>query len=75
LWRNWQTVTKNMYADLTGSTGKPNVQINIVNNSGQEITDNTDVQFNGKDFVITTVLESVAQNKGGMRDSLKSMMK
>lgn len=63
-------------AELSNAgNGTPNVQVNVINNTGSKISENIQTEFNGKDFVITTVLESVSQNKGGSRDALKSMLR
>lgn len=55
--------TQNM---LSGSA--PNVNVIVNNNSGQEMKANSDVKFNGKEYVVNIVLDSLTTNYGGMRD-------
>ena len=51
----------------------PSVVFNITNNSGQDIKQsNTQSSFNGKEFVISTVIEAASKNQYGLRDFLKS---
>lgn len=46
-----------------GGSSTPNVIINIENKSGQQIQqDNTNVQFDGKQFIINTIIENVSNN-------------
>lgn len=51
----------------TGSTA-PNVNVIVNNKSGQDMNANADVKFNGKEYVVDIVLESLTTNYGGMRD-------
>ena len=55
--------TQNM---LSGSA--PNVNVIVNNNSGQEMQANSDVKFNGKEYVVNIMLDSITTNYGGMRD-------
>lgn len=62
------------------STGKnnsvPNIVLNITNNTGGEVKQtNTNTSYDGKDYIITTVLEAVSTNKNGSKDGLKAMLK
>lgn len=46
-----------------GGSSTPNIIVNIENKSGQQIQQgNTDVQFDGKQFIISTIIENVSNN-------------
>ena len=52
------------------NAGAPNVMINIENKTGQEVKQsNVGTSFNGKDYVISIVLEA-ARNNMGFRNAL-----
>ena len=61
----------------TGSNAstQPNIVINITNTTGSEIKQSsTNTTFDGKDYIVSTVLESVSTNRNGAKDGLKSML-
>lgn len=50
------------------------VVVNIENNSGTDITqDNVSTSQDGGTMVVNVVLDAIARNKGGMRDSIKGV--
>ena len=52
--------------------GVENVKVEIINKSGQEVkSDNADVRFNGKEMVVSIMLDAVNTNYMGMRTLLK----
>ena len=53
----------------------PNIQVVVNNNTGSEISKKTETNFDGKNFVVTTTLEAIANNKSGMRDMIKMASK
>ena len=58
----------------TGSAGKPNFKVNITNNTGNEISaENSDINFDGESYVLSIVLNGIANNKMGMRTLLKGI--
>jgi hypothetical protein len=59
---------------LTGSSSAPNVQINITNNSGADITKDVTTNFDGENMIIGVVLNAVSTNKGGSKDVLKAAL-
>ena len=61
----------------TGSNAstQPNIVVNITNTTGSEIKQSsTNTTFDGKDYIVSTVLESVSTNRNGAKDGLKSML-
>jgi len=60
---------------VKAQTSVPNIQVNIVNNTGTPIKNDTKTSFDGKAYIITTVLQAVSTNDGGMKDGLKSMLR
>lgn len=57
-----------------GSAGKPNFKVNITNNTGNEISaENSDINFDGESYVLSIVLDGIANNKMGMRTLLKGI--
>ena len=62
---------------VTGSntSTQPNIVVNITNTTGSEIKQSsTNTTFDGKDYIVSTVLESVSTNRNGAKDGLKSML-
>jgi lambda family phage tail tape measure protein len=59
---------------VKAQTSVPNITVNIVNNTGQPIKKETKTEFNGKEYIITTVLQAVANNENGAKDGLKQML-
>lgn len=54
--------------------GGGNVVVNIENNSGTDVSqDNVSTSQDGSTMVVNVVLDAIARNKGGMRDSIKGV--
>lgn len=61
--------------DAAANQGQPNIQVNVINNSGVPMNaEQGQPEFNGKDMIIGVVLEA-AQKQGPMRDMLESFGK
>jgi hypothetical protein len=59
--------------DLGVRATVPNVIINIENNTGNEIQQETTTTFDMDTMVVNTVLSAIGRNKGGMRDAIKGV--
>ena len=70
-----RTRSGNLGVETTGGSAAPNVRVNIVNNTGAQIEERREENFDGETYVITTFLSAVANNKGGTKDILKSQLK
>lgn len=57
-----------------GGGNAVNVQVQVVNQTGQKISERTETKFDGRDYVITTFLEAVGNNTNGAREGLKAML-
>lgn len=55
-------------------TSTPNVTVNVINQSGQNVTAKQDVKSSSPDnYVINVVLQAITQNKGGMKDAISAV--
>jgi len=69
-----RTSSGDLGVQMVGSKNStPNVYINIENNSGQEIEQESSTSFNGKDFVVNTVISAITRNTGGTRDIIRGI--
>ena len=51
-----------------------NVKVEVINHTGQDVKAETaDVRFDGKNFIISTVIEAASNNTMGMRSMLKGI--
>jgi len=68
--------TRDQMAALGGSiNSKPNVQVNVINQSGQAVNANQSQQrFDGKQLVLDVVLKAASQ-PGAFRDGMKTVLK
>lgn len=52
----------------------PNVTVNVINQSGQNVTAKQEVKSSSPDnYVINVVLQAITQNKGGMKDAISAV--
>ncbi len=51
-----------------------NVQLQVINQSGQAVSARTESRFDGKDYIITTVLEAVSNNYNGSGEALAGIV-
>jgi len=59
---------------LGGGGGTPNVIFNIENKSGTQVQESsTSASFDGKNFVINTIIEAIGTNKNNIRQSVKGI--
>jgi len=56
-----------------GETKVPNVIINIENKSAQEIEQETTSSFDGKTYIINTMLSAISRNTNGTRDMIRGL--
>ncbi len=57
------------------ASGTPSVQMTLVNKTGQQIkTTSGNVKFDGKKYVVSAVLEAVANNDSNIRNIFKGMV-
>lgn len=56
-----------------GGNKVPNVIINIENNSGQEIEQETTSSFDGKTYIINTMISAISRNTNGTRDMIRGI--
>ena len=55
-------------------TSIPNVTVNVINQSGQNVTAKQEVKSSSPDnYVINVVLQAITQNKGGMKDAISAV--
>lgn len=55
-------------------TSTPNVTVNVINQSGQNVTAKQEVKSSSPDnYVINVVLQAITQNKGGMKDAISAV--
>lgn len=55
-------------------TSSPNVTVNVINQSGQNVTAKQEVKSSSPDnYVINVVLQAITQNKGGMKDAISAV--
>lgn len=55
-------------------TSTPNVTVNVINQSGQNVTAKQKVKSSSPDnYVINVVLQAITQNKGGMKDAISAV--
>ena len=60
-------------AALRGGAGIENVKVVVENRTNQQVkATNTGVSFNGKDFVINTVIEAIGNNDNGIATIIKN---
>lgn len=60
-------------AALRGGAGIENVKVVVENHTNQQVkATNTGVSFNGKDFVINTVIEAIGNNDNGIATIIKN---
>jgi lambda family phage tail tape measure protein len=51
---------------------KPNVTVNVINNSGEQLNADVGTEFNGKDMIISVVLDAM-NKQGPLRDAMAGM--
>jgi hypothetical protein len=56
---------------MGGLGGRPNVTVNVVNNSGAQVAAKPNVTMNGQEMIVGIVLDAVNRNVGGLRSALK----
>lgn len=67
-------VFNNRQTNSMMSGGIENVKVEVVNHTGQDVKAETaDVRFDGRTFVISTVIEAASNNTMGMRSMLKGI--
>lgn len=55
-------------------TSTPNVTVNVINQSGKNVTAKQEVKSSSPDnYVINVVLQAITQNKGGMKDAISAV--
>lgn len=60
--------------NVSTQTSSPNVTVNIINQSGQNVTAKQEVKSSSPDnYVINVVLQAITQNKGGMKDAISAV--
>lgn len=60
---------------MSAMGGKSNVTVNVINQSGQQVTaENNGPRFDGKQMVLDVVLKA-ASSPGGFRDNMRQLMK
>jgi tape measure domain-containing protein len=58
----------------SASAGTPNVQVNVINNSGQDVDAEVGTEFNGTDMIISVVLDALGK-QGRLRDAVGAVAK
>lgn len=55
-------------------TSTPNVTVNVINQSGQNVTAKPEVKSSGLDnYIINVVIDAVPKNKGGIKDVISAV--
>ena len=69
-------VNNDSLRNMSGATGgSGDIQVNIINQSGQEVgVAKTETKFDGAKTIITLVMEALSKNTNGSRDILRGMM-
>lgn len=52
----------------SGKQAAPQVTVNVINNSGQQVTAKQESHFDGQRYVVDVWLDALARNVGGVRD-------
>lgn len=59
---------------IVTQSSTPNVTVNVINQSGQNVTAKQEVKSSSPDnYVINVVLQAITQNKGGMKDAISAV--
>lgn len=59
---------------IVTQSSTPNVTVNVINQSGQNVTAKQEVKSSSQDnYVINVVLQAITQNKGGMKDAISAV--
>jgi hypothetical protein len=61
-----------MDAAGSGKKGVPDVQVNMINQGVPAKAETQSVQFDGQRYVVNMVMKGIADNTGGIRDTLMS---
>jgi uncharacterized membrane protein YeaQ/YmgE (transglycosylase-associated protein family) len=52
----------------TASAGAPQVTVNVINNTGQQVNAKQESRFDGQKYIVDVWLDALTRNVGGMRD-------